>query len=460
MTAPLPLEERERILARQVRRDRARLAEAAAELAALRRRLPWLWPEQLARCLIRLAPEARRGRLLRGLERLARRPPGRKAPPAFPQGPGPAARTALLIDAAWPRPDRDSGSMDVLNMIEALVALDIRVLVAASRQFGAPSPDIALLQARGAHCLGLADALSVREFITRNGHGLDLVVLNRVYGGGPFLEDVATYAPQARIVFNPVDLNYLRMEREARLLGGPKAGPDAAAAKAREMQVIAAADATIVVSSLERQVLAAEQPQAFVAQMPLARPVRTVAAPLATRAGIGFIGSFAHAPNVDALAFFLARIWPLILAENPALTFSIVGADLPPQVLESAPGKVDYLGHVADVGPWFDSLRLTVAPLRYGAGAKGKVASSLSHGTPCVMTAAAAEGMGLQPGVNALVADDPAAFAAHVNAVCTAPALWSRLSAAGLAFAQAELSIPGWRRKLAEMLDLLGLSPG
>ncbi len=449
MTAPTPEQARERILARQVRRDRARLAEAAAELAALRRRL--LWPRRLALWLIRRAPATQRGRLLRLLERLENRLSSRKVRPAV------VRRTALLLDGVWPRPDRDSGSLDVLNMIEALVALGFQVLVGASDQFGDPSADTSLLQARGAHCLGPADALSVREFIMREGHTLDLVVLNRVYGGGEFLEDVQAYAPQARILFNTVDLNYLRMEREARLLGGPKAGPDPAAAKAREMRIVAAADAVIVVSALERQVLEAEQPGAFVVQMPLARPVRAAPAPLAARAGIGFIGGFAHAPNVDALAFFLATIWPRVLADNPDCAFSIVGAELPPHVLDGVPGKVDYLGHAPDVGPWFDSLRLTVAPLRYGAGAKGKVASSLAHGTPCVMTAVAAEGMGLQPGVNALVADDPAAFAAHINAVCTDAALWGRLSAAGLAFAEAELSISGWRRRLADTLDLLGL---
>jgi glycosyltransferase involved in cell wall biosynthesis len=75
---------------------------------------------------------------------------------------------------------------------------------------------------------------------------------------------------------------------------------------------------------------------------------------------------------------------------------------------------IDVLGFVPDLSRHLDRLRLTVAPLRYGAGIKGKIATSLSHGVPCVVTPLGAEGMGLEHERNVLIAESPQEFAAAV----------------------------------------------
>jgi glycosyltransferase involved in cell wall biosynthesis len=134
-----------------------------------------------------------------------------------------------------------------------------------------------------------------------------------------------------------------------------------------------------------------------------------------------------------------------------------VGEGCPPGLLAGVPGRVRALGHLPDVGPWFEGLRLTVAPLRFGAGAKGKVASSLAAGVPCVATPIAAEGMGLSEAAGVLVAGDAAGFAAHVVAAHGDAARWERLSRGGLAYAEAVLSLPAWRARLDGLLREIGL---
>jgi glycosyltransferase involved in cell wall biosynthesis len=186
--------------------------------------------------------------------------------------------------------------------------------------------------------------------------------------------------------------------------------------------------------------------------LPLARPVHRSEMPFARRAGIGFIGGFVHQPNIDAIRYFLADIWPKVSAVLPGMRFDIVGTGLPPAVLEGVSGDVRYLGYVEDLDAWLDGLRLSVAPLRIGAGAKGKVASSICAGLPCVASSVAAEGMGLIPEETILVGESASEFAAQVVRLYSDPELWERLSLGGLCYAEEMLSIRSFRQRLRRAL--------
>jgi hypothetical protein len=124
------------------------------------------------------------------------------------------------------------------------------------------------------------------------------------------------------------------------------------------------------------------------------------------RRDIFFIGAFAHPPNTDAVLWFCREIFPRILAREPDIRFSVIGADPPAQVRALASDSVHILGYVPDVSRFFDGCRLSVAPLRYGAGVKGKVNQSLAHGLPVVATSQASEGMFLRDGESVLVTDE------------------------------------------------------
>ncbi len=135
----------------------------------------------------------------------------------------------------------------------------------------------------------------------------------------------------------------------------------------------------------------------------------------------------------------------------------MVGAEAPADLLACRDERVRILGHVPDVGPWFDSLRLTVAPLRFGAGAKGKVATSLAAGVPCVVSSVASEGMSLtgEPGI--AVADAPDAFAQAVVAIYTDADRWERLSRSGRDYVAQKLSPAAWQERLDATLRRIGL---
>ena len=150
------------------------------------------------------------------------------------------------------------------------------------------------------------------------------------------------------------------------------------------------------------------------------------------RRDIVFIGGFAHAPNVDAVLFFTSEIFPLIRARIPDAVLKVIGPDPTPEISELSSPNVQILGFVPDVKPIFDRAIVSVAPIRFGAGVKGKVNQSMSFGVPTVVTSIAAEGMYLTHGENALIADDPASFADAVVRLWTSPELWRKVSRNGL----------------------------
>lgn len=442
----------ERALAAEARLAKIE-ASAAWRLTWPARRLAYAVPKPLYD-FVRWAP----GRLLRTARGGAEPLPAPPAPAVAGPSRGPAA---LLIDDHWPRTDRDAGSIEIVNLAETLAGFGFDVVFGADHDHSgdASSPGRDALAARGIRCLGPADAPSVGEFLEREGGRFALVVLNRVYGGGRFMEEARRHCTGARVLFNTIDVHHLRLRREAELLGDGDGLAAAEAVREREEALAREADATLVVSDAERDLLATSVPDGNFVVLPMMREVQPPRAPFEARSGVGFIGGFAHAPNADALRFFLAEVWPLVLRGNPRCGFDIVGAGLPPDLLEGVPGAVRYLGPVADAAPWFESLRLTVAPLRYGAGVKGKVVSSLVAGVPCVATPVAVEGMGLRDGENVLVADTPGSLAEGILRAHSDADLWARLSAGGLAHSAVAYSPAAWRRTLAEALWVMDALP-
>ncbi len=363
---------------------------------------------------------------------------------------------ALVIDNEWPQPDRDSGSMDIVNLMTALRRLGFDAVLAAGNQHSGLQLNRDQLEATGMRCLRPEDAPTVSDWIRVHGSAVDLCVLCRVYCGGAFLEQVEHDCRFARLMFNTVDLNFLREERRAQMLGDEALGTVIDGIRERELHVIRRCDATIVVSDAEAELLSILAPACNVVQLPLARPLRPPVTSFERRSGIGFVGGFAHAPNVDAMRFFLAEVWPHVCRDLPGCELTIVGADAPPDLLAGSGGPVQLLGHLPDIGPWLEQIRLTIAPLRFGAGAKGKVASSLAAGVPCVATPVAVEGMALD-GAGVVVGATPDQFAAAIHDLYNDSGRWRELSDSALSFARRNLSEQAWQDRLDAALIRLGL---
>jgi glycosyltransferase involved in cell wall biosynthesis len=177
------------------------------------------------------------------------------------------------------------------------------------------------------------------------------------------------------------------------------------------------------------------------------------------RADILFVGGFRHEPNVDAVLFFVREVFPQVRARLGDVRFKIVGSHAPAEVRGLDAEGVEVVGYVPDLAPIFNRCRLSIAPLRYGAGIKGKVVMSMSFGVPCVTSPIAAEGMGLRDGEEVLIADGPQPLAGAVARLYTDGVLWSRLSAASLAFVERSYGREAARRRVREILTGVELIP-
>lgn len=338
----------------------------------------------------------------------------------------------VMMDAFYPRPDEDSGSLDQVNFIRIFQNLGYDVAFIALLNFG-DGPEVgSKLVARGAHCITASEFASVEEYLFLNQERIEVLFLSRVNFGGAWIDRARAFCPKARILFNTVDLHHIREEREAALRGDADGIARAQETKRMEYGCIMAADVSIVVSEHEQALLASELPSARVAVVPLMREISRTSFPdWQNREHLAFVGGFQHQPNIDAVIYFLDEIWPIVQARRPELVFHVIGSHLPDVLKQRPASNVEWVGYVPEIEPWLDRIRLTVAPLRYGAGAKGKVVSSLLNGVPCVATAVAAEGMGLRIGQDIVSCNNPQEFADAIIKVHDDPALWSSLSTKG-----------------------------
>jgi glycosyltransferase involved in cell wall biosynthesis len=180
----------------------------------------------------------------------------------------------------------------------------------------------------------------------------------------------------------------------------------------------------------------------------------------AERGNIVFVGGYQHTPNVDAVHYFVTEVMPLLRKRLPGVHFYAVGSNPPADIQELSASDVIITGFVEDLTSVLNKMRVSVAPLRYGAGIKGKIGTALAAGLPVVATSLAAEGMSLIDGENILVADGPEALANAVGRIYEDETLWNRLSQNGLVFADKAWGAEAAWKILAEILRELGFSSG
>jgi hypothetical protein len=147
-----------------------------------------------------------------------------------------------------------------------------------------------------------------------------------------------------------------------------------------------------------------------------------------------FVGGFKHPPNADAAVYFVREILPLIRKQVPGVRVSVVGEDPPAQVLALRGGGVDILGYVPDLEPLLRSATVSIAPLRFGGGLKGKVGEAMSYGLPVVTTPVGVQGMDPEHGRELMIADGHHAFADAVVRLCRDHELAARMSADARAY--------------------------
>ncbi|MBK7002147.1 MAG: glycosyltransferase [Rhodoferax sp.] len=337
-------------------------------------------------------------------------------------------KRVLVVDKVMLTPDQDSGSLRMFKLLEELVGLHVKV-VFATLYLDDREPYKGMLQQSGIMVICQPHYWGVREYLEKHGTELDAVLLSRVDVAEQLTDVVRQTAPAAMLLFDTVDLHFLREERMAELHKNAAMAKAAQERKQLEIGLMRKADVTLVVSSFEKELLTHECPDLRVEVVSNIHDIHGCSAGFEQREGLLFIGGFNHPPNVDAVLYFVREILPLVQQELGSVKTWIIGSNPTSEILELASDTVIVEGFVEDVSGHFAKTRLSIAPLRYGAGVKGKINMSMAYGVPVVATSMAAEGMSLTDGLDVMVGDDAQSFAHAVIDLYTNKEVWNVLSA-------------------------------
>ena len=350
-----------------------------------------------------------------------------------------AAPRALVIDDSVPEPDKDAGSNAVLQHMLSLQRLGYRVSFVPADNMARIDPYTADLEQRGIECRHRPDHASVDEVLA-DVAPFDLVYLHRHSNALKHGAAVRAHSPAARLIYCVADLHFLRLQRQAEIEGAQALRDASDEMRSAELAAMRLADCIIVHSPAEAELLRQLSAEIAVQVVPWTIEPREVAGTPATEPALAFIGGYRHQPNVDAACWAAHSVMPLLRQELPGIKLLLVGSHMPAEVAALAAPDVLPLGHVATLDEVFARARLTIAPLRFGAGLKGKVLDSLAAGIPCVMTSVAAEGLNLPSELRSLVADEPAEIARRIATLWRDARAYRRAARAARAYIAANYS--------------------
>ena len=344
----------------------------------------------------------------------------------------------LIVESRLPMPDRNSSSVRLWEIMKTICALGERVTFAShcGPEFyhcivGDGERELHKY-VQAVEGLGVSIVFNydyIADHLKQHGRDYKMVILSLAEIMHEYYPAVRTHAPQAHVVYDTVDLHGLRFGREAQVKGGEELEEQARRYQEMETANFRSADTVVAISEKEREAILELAPDAHVMVIPNIHVVsQEQELPREERSGLIFIGHYLHSPNADAVEYFVRDILPLVKLQIPEVKFLMLGSAMTDEVHRLAEDNVEAIGYAPDVTPYFRQSRVFVAPLRFGAGMKGKIGQSMSLGLPVVTTSIGAEGMGLVNEEHALIADGAAEFAEAVVRLYTDDHLWKSIA--------------------------------
>lgn len=346
-------------------------------------------------------------------------------------------KTLLVVAPGLPDFDRHAGSRRLYAWLQILATeYDIAFHMLRRRSDGDSKRYAEALRALGVK-IHPAQKTDLARLARRIDHGVMFEFFHTAERLLPYLR---LLRPDLPIVISCADLHYVRESRAVVYADHPvMARARVRQTRRREIGVYRRADMVVTVTEDDRRALLRAAPDTITAVVPSTYPVARDVPAFTQRIprSLLFVGGFRHLPNADAVLFFCRHVLPLMRRSLPDVTVTIAGDAPPKEVLALSSAGITVTGWVPHVEPYLASHCVSIAPLRFGAGLKGKIVEAMAAGLPVVTTSVGAEGMELVHGRTALIADSPEAFAGATVRLCTDQDLHARLSRNSLEHARA-----------------------
>ncbi len=337
----------------------------------------------------------------------------------------------LFVDHYVPLRDQDAGSKSTFQYLALMAEMGYQITFLGDN-FVDYQPYTSELQQMGIEVLyGAGLQRQWKRWLATHCKEFDYVYLSRPYITRKYLPHIRKHS-HAKILYCGHDLHCLREERHYQL-NGKRTHRQAARKWAHwEEDILRQVDLGYFFSTFEVDEVQRRFPGTSVRTIPLylfdeKELWNAPTAGFADREGLLFVGGFMHTPNVDAVQWFADKVLPLILEHLPEIVFTVVGSNPPAEISRLACSHIRITGRISDeaLEQHYLHTRLVVAPLRFGAGVKGKIVEAMSHGVPTVTTTVGAEGIG-DADRALFIADDAANFAKAVVLAYTAPESWRK----------------------------------
>jgi GT2 family glycosyltransferase/glycosyltransferase involved in cell wall biosynthesis len=324
-------------------------------------------------------------------------------------------RSLLFIEHSIPTPDTNAGDVTTFSYLQLLCRQGISVVFMPVMSFEKNRYSLAL------------EELGVKIIRPAEGFSAWLDV-NKDYVSSIWLARPAYSRMVIRIIRRKLnvkifyythDLHFLRTVREAKKTRSPAKLATALRLFFLEFWIFKNVDFVLSPSQIESAIIRDRMGVATVMTLqPYFYPEEGItkrsAQSFAGKRQLVFLGGYLHSPNVDAAKFLVQEIMPLVWAEAPGTKLVIAGSSPTAEVLALEQDNVKVVGQVGDLGDLFNNSRAFIAPLRYGAGVKGKTVEAMRHGLPVVGTTIAFEGIEVENGVSALISESPKDLAQQI----------------------------------------------
>lgn len=315
-----------------------------------------------------------------------------------------AKRHVLVIDHYVPQWDQDAGSRSTFMCIEAFLALGYAVTFWPDNLWRDPHYTLKLQELGVEVIYGWNYLDGFGDFLDSRSDLYDAAFVNRPHVAEKYVHHLRKRSKQTRILFYGHDLHFKRM-MAAQAAGEPVTDADIASMRRQEFEVCRDAD-VVMYPDLEevrfmeeqiggRRVFAALPVFAF-GRDTFARGARMLDGIRSkTEQRLLFVGGFNHMPNRDGVQWFMDEIFPELQQRLGQVHLTIAGSKPPETITSLASENIDVAGFVSDerLATLYDEASVIIAPLRYGAGVKGKVIEAMAMGVPLVTTPTGAQGL-------------------------------------------------------------------
>jgi GT2 family glycosyltransferase len=364
---------------------------------------------------------------------------------------------ALFLDEQTPRPDMDAGSYAAIQEIRLIQSLGFKATL-ATEGLAYLGEYTHSLQRMGVETLYAPFFTSIDDVLSKRGSEFNIVYVTRYTMAQKYIDLIRQKAPQAKIIFCNADLHFLREMRAAMLQKNNLGLAEALVTRQAELDVMQKVDVILSYNETEHAVLQSHGiHMQSIAKCPWVLDRVGKVNPFENRSHIAFLGGYNHTPNIEAVEFFCKDVMPSLIKKDPTIQFHVFGSSVPESFYKLESDNVKIKGYIGDLSELFQNYRLFISPLLSGAGIKGKVLSSISFGTPSVLSPVSVEATGLSDGYGCKIANKPSEWVEAISSIYHNQELWNKLSQDALGLAEKLYSFDYGQECMVEALEKAGV---